>query len=303
MSLGRISTYAVFNNTLRNVNNTQSSLFGLQDQISSGLKTRNFEGLNGQVEQFVQLEGKIDKTKAYEQNNAVAISRLRTTDQALSQVVDVTDDIENLMVLRRNASFADKIAFEEQITAKMEAIASELNVKFDGRYLFGGTRTNTQPVITDPQIPMPLENGTLDTGYYQGSKEDIMLRADDQVLLNTSVRADNEAFQKIFGAVALALEGHTEEDDEILKQAIDMIQSAQADLTAVQATVNTNIITLTDINERHENLRLYWQGVTEEVSKTDILAASTQVAVDEAVLQASFQAFAGINQLRLVDFL
>ncbi len=301
--VGRISTYAVFQNTWRNISNTQSSVFNLQGQLSSGLKADSFAGLTGQVEQFTQLNAKISKTKTYEENNAVGISRLQTTNTALNQIIEIADDIEDLMVLRRNPTMANNMAFEQQIKAKMDALAAELNTTFEGRFLFGGTKTNVNPVIVDPKTPGPVTVGRLDANYYQGSEEDLTLRAADNVDIKYNVRADNEAFQKLFGGIALALQGHTENSDAILKQAIDMIQEGQADLNAVQASVNTNIVTLQDQNTRHEALRLYWKGVTEEVSKTDILAASTQLAVDQTVLQASFQAFAQINRLRLTDYL
>lgn len=302
-TVGRISTYAVFQNTWRNISNTQSTVFDLQGQISSGLKTTNFAGLTGQVEQFTQLTAKLSKAKMYEENNAVAISRLNTTNTALNQIIELADDMEDLMVLRRNPTMANSIAFEQQLKGKLEALASELNTTFEGRFLFGGTKTNVNPVVVDPAVPGPVEVGTLDANYYQGSNEDLVLRAGDNVEIQYNVRADNPAFQKLFGAVALALKGHAENDDAILQQAINMIQEGQAELVSVQASVNTNVVTLGDQNKRHEALRLYWQGVTEEVSKTDVLAASTKLAVDQTVLQASFQAFAQINRLRLSDFL
>lgn len=303
MALGRISTYATFNNTLTNVNRVQADLYDLNDQISSGLKTRNFEGLTGEVEHFTQLEANIDKAKTFEQNNELNISRLRTTDTIMSQIVNVADDIENLIVLRRDGVLEDNIAFPEQMRAKLDALVGELNGTFGGRFLFGGTRTNVPPIITEPAVPDPVTLGTPDANYYQGSDEDTPLRADEDVLITGNVRADDAAFQKLFGGIALALEGHTTDDDQLMQDALNMVQDGQSDLNEIQAVVNTNILTITDINERHENLRLYWTGVKEELANTNILDASTQVAVDQTVLQASFQAFAATNQLRLIDFL
>ena len=306
--VNRISTYSVFNNTLRDVNTVQANLFDLQGQISSGLKTDNFAGLAGQVEQFTFLEAKIKKTTRFEENNAVNISRLQTMNVSLDQIIDIADEMENLMVLRRNPGIEEDIGFQEQMRNKIEALASELNATFEGRFMFGGTKSNVNPVIIDPEVPQPIEFGTLDRGYYQGSDENQTIRASETVAFEAEVRADDVAFQKMFHAAYWALDADTilddpDLEDETLRNAIDMIQSGLQDVIAIQADVNIDITNLQDINERHEQLRLYWQGVTEEVSKTDILSASTKVAVDQAVLQATFQAFAGVNSLRLVDFL
>lgn len=301
--VNRISTYSIFNGTLRDVNNTQTHLFDQQRQISSGFKTENFAGMPGQVEQFTFLEARIKKASAYELNNSVNISRMQTTNVALDQIINIADDMENLITLRRDGALKDNIQFEQQMKGKIEALASELNTTFEGKFIFGGTRSNVPPVKTEPSIPQPNEFGTLDDSYYQGSKEDTTLRADDGVDIQASLRADDTAFNKVMHAAFWAIQGHTEDDDSIIVNAMDMLQSGIQDVIAVQARNNANITRVQDINDRHQSLRLYWQGVSEEIIKTDMVSASTKVAVDQAVLQATFQSFATINQLRLSNYL
>jgi len=307
MPIGRISTFSIFTTTMRDVSRTQESLFNVQAQISSGLKSETFKGLNGEVEQFVQLESKISKSRMYEQNNSVNISRAETTNVALDQIIKIAQDMNNLMVLRRNPALEDDIAFDVQIRSQIRSLARELNTTFDGRYIFGGTRTNINPVVVDPDVPAPVTVGELDANYYQGAAEDSQARVDENTLISIDVRADHVGFQRLFGAAALALAAHAEPDanesDDMLVKAIDMIQEGIKDVTAVQAETNTNVLLMRNVNDRHKQLQLYWQGVTESVSKTDVLAASSKLAMDQAVLQASFQAFSTVNRLRLVDFL
>lgn len=301
--VSRISTYSVFSNTLRDVNGTQAGLFDLQKQISSGFKTDNFQGLNGQVEQFTFLEAKIKKAQSYEDNNAVGVSRLQTANVALDQIIQIAGDMQNLITLRRDGALKDNIQFEQQMKGKIEALASELNTSFEGKFLFGGTRSNVPPIKTDPSIPTPITYGTLDAGYYQGSQENTTLRADDNVEITNSIRADNTGFQKLFHAAAWSIDGHVKDDDSIVSDSLDLLQSGIQDVIATQASNNVNITRLNDINDRHDSLRLYWKGVSEAIVKTDLVSASTQVAVDQAVLQATFQSFSVVNKLRLIDFL
>lgn len=301
--VSRISTYAIFRNTLGDVNNVQSHLADLQGQLSSGLKTNEFSGLSGKVEQFTFLEAKIKKTQNYEDNNATNIARLQSTNVSMDQLINAADALEDLMVARRNPAAAQDLNFESQVRIKIDSIASELNSTFEGKFIFGGTKSNVQPVITEPSVPRPVTFGTLDDGYYQGSKEDQTARASDSVDFELGIRADATGFQKMIHAAYWAIEGHTTNSDATISSAIDMLQSGIQDMISTQSDVNTNIIRLQDINERHEALRLYWKGVTEDLSKTDILSVSTQVAVDQTVLQATFQSFSQVNRLRLVDFL
>ncbi|MBN67000.1 MAG: hypothetical protein CMM94_05480 [Rickettsiales bacterium] len=301
MAINRISTFAVFQNTLSDVNQTQSRLFRTQDQISSGVKARDFEGISSKTEQFVDLEARVGKAKLYQEQNSQVKARLETTNVALDQIIQLTDEIEDLMVLRRNGAMADNINFEQQLTDKRDSLIGELNSTFEGRFIFGGTRTNVAPV--SQEIPANVELGVPDNGYYQGTDENVTVRAQDNVEIEYNVRADAQGFQKLFASINTALHAHREGEENFMADAVDMVQEANRDIISVQATVNSTIVNLDQINERHQALELYWRGVTETIAKTDVLAASTQVAVDQAVLQASFQVFSQVNQLRLSDYL
>ncbi len=302
MTIQRISTYAVHQGTMADVNKTQADLFDLQKQISSGFKTDRFEGLAGQVEHFVSLEAKIRKTQTYIQQNEVVIARLNTTQKTVGDIIDIADQMQNLITLRRNPAAADNMAFKQQMLSLRTTAAAMLNTTFEGRYLFGGTNTNTPPVNDNP-FPAPVAPGVPDDGYYQGSKENLTVRAQDGYEIEYNIRADDIGFQQMFAAVDLALSGDETDSDVLLGKAIDLINQAIDNINAAQAETNSNIVSLQNINERHVELKLYWEGVKEEVIKTDILSASTKVALDQAILQASFSAFSTINQLRLADFL
>lgn len=297
----RTSTYASFSNLMGNIGRVQTNLFDSQNQLSSGFKTNQFSGMSGQVEQFVSLEAKIRVTTNYMENNAQNISRLETTKEAISQITDKVDEMENLITLRRNPALAQDIGFEQQMRAMMDSVAGELNITFEGKYLFSGTRTNERPV-TEP-VTAPFQTGTPDDSYYNGSKEDVILRAEDNVEFPYRVRADNSAFQKIFAAAHQAIEGHTANSDTSLVAAFDLLQEGLQEVIALEATVSADILAIENIVSRQTSLNLYWKGVSEQVVNTDILGVSTKLSVDQTILQASFQAFATINQLRLSNFL
>lgn len=304
MTIQRISTYAVHQSTLRDSSRVQSELATLQGQLSSGYKTDKFSGLDGNVEQFVQLDAKIRKTDTYINNNELVLARLNTTQVTMEKLIQVADDMENLMVLRRNPANADNLNFSAQLDALRKTATALLNTTFEGRFIFGGTRTDTPPVMDPP--PASVEAGVPDAGYYQGSDENITVRTQDNFEIQYNVRADDSGFQKMFAAINLAISADTgleEGVDEKIQQSIQLMQDGLSDMNTAQTKVNSNIVTLTEINARHTDLKLYWKGVKEQAINTDIVSASTAVAINQAILQASFQAFARINQLKLSDYL
>lgn len=300
-TLNRIGSVSLLNNTLGDVGRLQQELADLQEQVSSGVKAKSFQGLNGQVEQFTLLESKMRRTDAFISGNEVSISRLQTADQAVGQVVDIADQMENLIVTARDATSGAGLPFKQQMGNLLESMARALNISFDGRYLFSGTATNVPPMPDTTQPP--VQNGVPDASYYKGSQESIVLRTDETSSSAFPVRADDPAFQKVYAAAHAAMTAFEAGDDVAMAKALDLMQAGQTGLNAVRSSVNMGIINMTNINERLESLNLYWKGVTEKVGKTDIVAATTQIASYEAVLQATFQVYARLSQLKLSDYL
>jgi flagellar hook-associated protein 3 FlgL len=301
MAIQRISTFSIHQRTLTDVNRVQSDLFDKQKQLSSGFTTDTFGGIQGQVEQFTFLEAKIRKSDTYIEDNSVVLSRLNTSQTTLDKIIDISDKLEDLMTLWRNPTSTDGLNFSQQADALRKTAVTFLNSTFEGKFLFSGTRTDVPPVI-EP-VPDPVAEGVPDDGYYQGSNDSQVLRAQDNYEMEYSVRANESGFQKMLAAVSLSITADSENSDDKMAQALDMLQEGLDEIVAIQTRVNSNIVTLNDINQQHTDLKLYWKGVSEGIINTDIVKVSSSVAVDQAVLQATFQAFAGINRLRLVDFL
>lgn len=302
MTINRVSTLSLFNRTQRDISGTLGNLAELQGQISSGFRTDNFKGLNGQVEHFTLLEARLRKIEQFRQSNAVTEARLRTADQALDQLTTTADDLENLLVLRRSATGNEgSLQFAQQAQDLIARLTDSINTQFEGRYIFGGIDT-ANPPVQEP-LPNPVEVGVPDNGYYLGSDTNITYRIDERIEDEFPVRGDDIAFQNIIAGYHLALQADAVDGDDQLAQALDLIQTGQEQLVAARARTNTAIINIEQVGTRLDQLRTYLKGVTEQVVRTDTVAAATEVANHEAVLQATFQVYSRLSQLRLSDFL
>ena len=301
MTIQRLSTYGQHQGLLGNINKTQANLYDLQNQLSSGVKTNTFDGMNGQVEHFVALEDKIKRADAYLENNSVVLSRMNTTQKTMESITSVTDDIGNLLTLRRSSASGSTLGFQENLSNLRDNLTNLLNTRFDGRSLFSGTKTDGDAVKTP--LPTQVAEGVPDTGYYNGNQQDQVTKIEDGHAMSYNIRADDPAFQKLYAAIDLALKGDAQKDDTKISQSLDMVQEGQKGVNTAQTNLNSKIVALTNVNERHDSLKLYWQGVRDDVIKTDIVSVSTAVAENQSILQATFQAFAKISQLKLSDYL
>ncbi len=302
MTVTRVSTYNLHQTTLKYAGEGQADLAKLQTQISSGLKAQNFAELDGSVEHYTQVQNKLAKLQQYVDNNTVAVSRVDATTTSIQQINDVATQFKQLLITRRNAASGIQGEFEPQMRELWKTITGLLNNNVNGRYVFAGTRSNEKPV-NDQNFPTNIVPGTPDDSYYSGSKENATMRVDDNYEIDYPVRADDPAFQKIMAAFAIAKEGGASSNDAQLSQAMDLVSQGLDGTASLIAKSSATRVSLDQANERHSNAILYWKGINEDLVNADIVGATTSVAVDQGILQATFQVFAKINSLQLSDFL
>jgi flagellar hook-associated protein 3 FlgL len=117
------------------------------------------------------------------------------------------------------------------------------------------------------------------------------------------VRANDPSFQDIFAGLAMAQQGDANNSTTDLQQAENLVQQGIKGLTALQASIGTVAGQLTASDTSLNNQKLYYQGLQETIANTDIVSVSTQVAVNQGILQAAFEAFSKITSLQLSDYL
>ncbi len=301
MVSSRVASLTNHNTLMGNFNRVQQDLATLQRQISSGRKAQAFNELEGKVERTTSLENKLKNITQYESSNALALARVNTMITAADSIQNIANEMQEVIVLSRSATEAQYPLFRQQMDNLVEQVASLLNTNISGRYLFAGGKTEQPPV----EIPVPNTGiiGTPDAGYYQGDSHVHTVRSSENLVVEYGVKADHIAFQTLFAAAKQAIDGFNKGDPNILGDALDLMNTANEEVNAVRASINNNIILLNDTNDLHRITGAFVNGAYGEEISTDVVAASTEVALNESVLQASFSAFARISSLSLTDFL
>lgn len=299
--INRVGSVTLLNSALQDITKVQSKLGDLQNQISGGLKAESFEQLNGQVEFYTQLTSKQRLSSQFQSGNDVAIGRMQTADQAVSSAQDIADNMGNLILTGLNSSNANSLNFEQQMRDFLNSFADQLNTTYQGNYIFGGTNTSTPPV-PDTTI-QNATTGLPDDVYYAGSKDDIVLRANERITYQFPVRADDSSFQKVYAAAQQAIKAFNAGDHTGLQSAMDLMKSGQKDLVNVRTKLNSAIVNTKALNDQLSASNTYLKSLTDQVSQTDIVEASTKVSQYEAILQATFQVYSRLSQLRLSQYL
>lgn len=301
MPVDNISTYAVFQSTLNDITKVIGELADAQRQLSSGKRSQDFTGMAVDVQQYLSLDSIQRKTAQYINDNGIVLTRIETTASVLDQVIESSSNLLTLISQRRT-NVLNNAAFSLQVDGIWQQLVSQLNTTVDGQYIFSGSKTNL-PAVDAENFPQLLQPGVPDAGYYLGSTQDITVRPQENTEFVVNVRADDPGIQKIFAGLSMAVEADEQKNDELFQQAYTFIQDGIKGVINTQATVNARKVEIQNINQTLTFTNLYWKGVQESIGNTDVVAVSTQVAINQGILQAAFQAFAKINSLKLSDFL
>ncbi len=301
MPVATVSTYSVQQTTLNDVSKVENQLQNAQAQLSSGFASQDFAGMASNVSQYLSLDNVLGKVNQYLSDNKVVETRVNTTSTIIGQLITTGNSFQSLLS-QRISGVSNSAAFGTQVNGLWQTITGQLNTTLSGQFLFSGSATNKQAVDTN-SFPSLLVPGTPDSGYYGGSNQDITARPQDNTEIIYNVRADNPAFQKLFAALSLAKQGDATNNSAMLSQAENLVQASLKDMGGLQATVNANAAQFSTIDNSLTNQQLYYKGVQEQVGNTDIVSVSTQLSINQGILQAAFQAFAKISSLRLSDYL
>lgn len=290
--------------TLRFTDNIRGDLATLSAQISSGNKHSDYVGFaeEGNAEKYVSLKSVLDGLDSYKRSIGVANTRILATEQAISEIQKVADEFASVIVARRNSAAGSAVPVGLLGDSALGRVANNLNAKADNIYIFSGSKTNTPPVPS-LEISNIGSDGVATASYYKGDSVKPSVRTSDTQEVEYGTLANEPGFKKLIGAIHLAMEGDSEEDDSKLASAMDMINEAVVDIAGTMTTIKATVNTLAGIRTSVEDAELLTSDNFIKVGKTDIVDATTKMSELEAQLEASFIAYTRLSRLRLSDYL
>lgn len=144
----RITNKMLAGNFLRDMRTNLNNMKTLQSQLTSGKEIRKPSDDPFKVARAMQLHTDINVNKQYNENIKDTINYLDTTDTALNQAGNVLHRVRELLVSSGNAGYGEneRRAIKDEINEKIGEFSQIMNSNFDGKYVFGGTKTASKPV-------------------------------------------------------------------------------------------------------------------------------------------------------------
>lgn len=144
----RVTNQMMSTSYLKDLNRNLNNLNTLQTQLTTGKEINKASDNPFKTARIMQMYSDISANKQYNENIKDTISWLDTTDTALNQLGTTSQRIRELMVSAGNAIYGsdEKKSIKNEINELINQTAQILNTNFDGKYIFGGTKSLSKPV-------------------------------------------------------------------------------------------------------------------------------------------------------------
>lgn len=329
----RVTNRMLSNNYLRDMRTNLYNMSKVQTQLTTGKEIGKPSDDPFKVARSMQLYTDIASNKQYNENISDTINWLDSTDTALGQVNDSLQRVRELMISAGNAAYGsdEKKAIKDEINEKVSEIAQILNTNFDGRYIFGGTKTTSKPIaVTEDTATgnnvlnfsgkdgelLPLNSGNNDindqidmikgkmsTEISQGVTMEYNVSASD-VLMFKSDKGKNINVMELLSNITSNLESADEtESSKITGENLDDLTAAMSNLTKIMSEVGAKQNRMESAKSKNQDENF---NMTELLSKTediDITEKLMQYSMMQTVYMASLQTSSKIIQPSLIDFL
>lgn len=143
----RITNTMMADSVIRNINNNMQRLNSAQEVTSTGEKIQQASEDPVTATKGLKYRSYIAKIEQYQANASDATSWMEVTEDALSSLTDVVQQIRDLTVEASSDALSDSDLSDiaAEISELQNSALELLNTQYAGRYIFGGYNTDSAP--------------------------------------------------------------------------------------------------------------------------------------------------------------
>ncbi|RDD63651.1 flagellin [Ferruginivarius sediminum] len=192
----RIGTFAASQLVLQRNMDAQARAQDLNIQLASGKKSQTYDGVSTDVRRLESLEKDHAANSAFSRAIDRTALRLQEMESAVSDMQDIASRFRTVLLQADSGNNLDSSNVQEQAKQFLDQTVSLMNTKLEGRFLFGGSATNRQPVDLGDGGGgrLPFNDGTtgdIESGaYFKGNSDVLSVRADEGVTIDYGITAD-----------------------------------------------------------------------------------------------------------------
>jgi flagellar hook-associated protein 3 FlgL len=283
------------------MNNVQTSLSNyntIEQQLSTGKKLNELSDDPIGGAQSMALHASLVDNAQYQTNAQDATSFLSASDSALSSANSLLQSAKQIAVQGANgiANTQDLQALGSQVDGIIQQLTVLANSDLHGKYLFGGTQTQTAPYVAPAA-------GTGDpTPTYAGNTGTVTATLGSNTSLGLS-SPGSAVFGDAFTALQSLRTDLNSGDQTAISADIDKVTAGMTTLTAQQSIIGTRTDEVNTIQTNLTRSATDYKSAISNVEDVDLATVYVQFQSAQNVYQAALEATSKSFQLSLTNYM
>jgi len=301
----RIATAAAAQTALMDLMKAQRSVFESQQQLTTGKLHPDLKGAGHRAESISAAYGARDRAESYKFSAERVGSRMEVTALALENLTEAATDLRVAMTT------IDGTYIMNQAIEAFEKARNALSTQYAGGYVFGGTRTDTNPISATSLADL-VAAPTANDVFVNSSRRPVA-KLDDQITLEVGQLADEvgadimAAFKRLAefdagpngpldGPLTEAQQTYLQGEIGNVLNAFDRISDLVGENGAQQSRVESMV-------KSQEQKADYLTSLIGGLEDADMAAAATRFQQAQTAVDVSARTFSVLSQVSLLPFL
>ena len=294
----RVTNGNMMSSYLKDIQNNLQSMDKLNTQMNTGKQVNKVSDDPLRAVKIMNLNNEIADIEKYNYNADEITGWLDMTDEALDTVGTLTSEIKTLLTSISGAYGKDEIkAIQTNVNEKIKQIGEAFNTTYAGKYIFGGSITDEQPVkITTDENG----NANLSAAVSNGIKVDYNLNI-NQVTNSGKGDGTNSAIN-MFEELSAAL--NTEEVDmDVIGDLSKRLDSYLSDVLNNRSIIGARTNTVQAIKDTNDENVLEMKGVLSNIQDVDVAEKYIELQEAQMVYTASLQVSSKLFKTTILDYI
>ncbi len=284
-------------NLKRNIEAGLNNLNTVQNQIATGKRVNTVSDNPTGASQALALRATLVDNAQYQTNADAASSFLNASDGALGNATDALQQARTIAVQGASGTQTPETmqALGAQVSGLIRQLTQDANSDIHGKYLFGGTLTQSPPF----QAPA---TGADPTPAYVGNNGAInaIVGKNNTLQLNTP---GNQAFSGAFKALQDLQTNLNSGNQAAISASIGAVDAQVTAVSAVRANVGAKINDVTLLKQNLTRAQGEYQASDDNIESVDLAQAYVQLQSAQNVYQASLVTTSKAFQYSLASYL
>ena len=293
----RVTDSLQTNTLMNNVETSLSNYNLVQQQISTGKKLNHLSDDPIGGSQDMAIQASLVDNAQYQNNADAATSFLSATDSTLTSANNLMQSAKQIAVQGANGTLSsdDRQSLADQVDGVIRQLTQLANTDLHGKYLFGGTQTQTAPYVAPT-------TGSDPTPTYVGNSGSVTatLGKNDSIALNSGGTA---TFGASFSALQSLRTDLASGDQTAISADIDKVSSSMTAMSSQQAMIGARMNEVSDTKANLTRASTDYKSSVSDIEDVDLAQAYVQLQSTQNVYQASLVAVNDSFKFSLAQYL